>query len=343
MSVPSLLLNDGRSIPQLGLGVWQVPTEDIERVVSEAWGLGYTPIDTAQMYGNEAGVGAAIKALPRDAVFVTTKLGNDAHDPAVARSSLATSLDRMGLDRVDLLIHWPLPTLYDGDYVSTWEALIELQQSGLTTLIGVSNFRPQVLARIVEKTGVAPTVNQIEVHLYFTNEETRSATLSAGALVEGWSPPAQGTIPTDSVVTALAAKYGKPPSQLVLRWHIARGDIVFPKSARIERLEENIDIFDFGLDSSDAAQVRWVRGRWGQVKPKTVSPDRTTIALRRALKQEEAIAEVIRATPPEDLAHALIAKVTGLPLPYLEWRYPTVNDLRSAPVGDLPASDSSTA
>lgn len=276
MSVPSLLLNDGTSIPQLGLGLWRVPTEDTERVVTEALDLGYTHIDTAQMYGNEAGVGAAIKALPRDEVFVTTKLGNGAHDPAVAKTSLAASLDALGVGHVDLfLIHWPLPTLYDGDYVSTWEALIELQQSGLSTSIGVSNFRPQDLALIVEKTGVVPAVNQIEVHPYFTNEESRSATLGVGALVEGWSPLAQGTIVTDSVITALAEKYGRSPSQLVLCWHIARGDIIFPKSARIERLKENIEIFDFELDPSDVEAISALdKGEAGRMGPHSDTFDR---------------------------------------------------------------------
>jgi 2,5-diketo-D-gluconate reductase A len=221
------------------------------------------------MYGNEAGVGAAINTLPRGDVYVTTKLANDAHEPAVAKASLEESLDKLGLDHVDLfLIHWPLPMLYGGDFVSTWEALIELQQAGLTTSIGVSNFRPQDLSLIVERTGVAPVVNQIEVHPYFTNDVARAASLRVGALVQGWSPLAQGTVAADPVVTAVAETYGKSASQVVLRWHIERGDIVFPKSTRRERLVENLDIFDFELAPADVEAISALdRGEAGRMGP----------------------------------------------------------------------------
>lgn len=270
MSIPNLGLSDGTSIPQFGLGVWQVDPADTERVVSEALELGYRHIDTAQMYGNEAGVGAAVKSLPREEVYVTTKLNNNAHEPAVAKQSLERSLATMGLDRVDLfLIHWPLPTLYGGDFVSTWEAMIELRQEGLTTSIGVSNFRPGDLDLLRAKTGVVPVVNQIEVHPYFCNEDARGATLAAGALVEGWSPLARGTIMTDTVVQGLAGKYGKTASQVVLRWHVDRGDIVFPKSAKKERLSENLDIFDFSLSAEDVDVITALdKGEAGRMGPR---------------------------------------------------------------------------
>ncbi|GAB7002712.1 aldo/keto reductase [Nocardioides sp. AN3] len=251
MTVPSLTLNDSTTIPQFGVGVWQVPAEDAERVVSDAFEIGYRHVDTAQMYGNEEGVGAALKSsgLARGEVYVTTKLNNGFHRPDEAKRSLHQSLDRLGLDKVDLfLIHWPLPTQYGGDYVSTWQALIELQAEGLTTSVGVSNFQPAHLDRIVAETGVVPVVNQIEVHPYFANDEARAATHRHDAIVEGWSPLGQGGGElTDPVITGIASDLGKTSAQVVLRWHLDRGDIVFPKSMRRERLQENFDVFDFSL------------------------------------------------------------------------------------------------
>ncbi|WGL52288.1 aldo/keto reductase [Nocardioides sp. BP30] len=258
MSVPSLTLHDQTTIPQFGLGVWQVPPGDTERVVNEALELGYRHVDTAQMYGNEAGVGAAIAAsgLARDEIYVTTKLNNSFHQPAKARESLERSLSDLRLDQVDLfLIHWPLPTRYDGDYAATWAALVELREAGLTRSIGVSNFQPAHLDTIVEATGVVPVVNQIEVHPYFDNP-ARPATLAHGALVQAWSPLGQGGGElTDPVVTALAGKHGKSPAQVVLRWHLDRGDIIFPKSTHRERLAENIDIFDFALSADEVTAL----------------------------------------------------------------------------------------
>ncbi|MDH2413225.1 aldo/keto reductase [Nocardioides sp. CER19] len=259
MTVPSLTLSDSTTIPQFGLGVWQVPAQDAERVVGEALEIGYRHVDTAQMYGNEAGVGAALKSsgLARDDFYVTTKLNNGLHRLDDAKRSLRESLDRLGLDNVDLfLIHWPLPTRYDGDFVSTWQALVELQDEGLTTSIGVSNFQPAHLDRIVAETGVVPVVNQVEVHPYFGNEETRAATRRHGALVEGWSPLGQGGGElTDPVITAIASELGKSPAQVVLRWHLDRGDIVFPKSTHRERLQENFEVFDFALTSEQVAAI----------------------------------------------------------------------------------------
>ena len=272
MTVPTITLNDQTTIPQFGVGVWQVPAEDTERVVSDALEIGYRHVDTAQMYANEAGVGAALKSsgLSREDVYVTTKLNNGNHLPEDARRSLRESLDRLGLDRVDLfLIHWPLPTQYDGDYTATWQALIDLQAEGLTTSIGVSNFQPAHLDTIVSATGVVPAVNQIEVHPYFTNDAAREASLRHGAQVEGWSPLGQGGGELeDPVVAALAEKYGKTPAQVILRWHLDRGDIVFPKSVRRERLAENFDVFDFALGADEVATLTALdKGESGRTGP----------------------------------------------------------------------------
>jgi 2,5-diketo-D-gluconate reductase A len=271
MTVPSLTLNDQTTIPQFGLGVWQVPPTDTERVVSEALKLGYRHIDTAQMYGNEAGVGAAVAAsgLARDEIYVTTKLNNGFHEPAQARRSLETSLEQLRLDQVDLfLIHWPLPTQYDGNYAATWEALVELREAGLTRSIGVSNFQADHLDTIVKATGVEPVVNQIEVHPYFDNP-ARRATLEHGALVQAWSPLGQGGGElTDPTITGIAEAHGKTPAQVVLRWHLERGDIVFPKSTHRERLAENIEIFDFTLSADEVTAINALdKGEKGRTGP----------------------------------------------------------------------------
>ncbi|TQL66799.1 2,5-diketo-D-gluconate reductase A [Nocardioides albertanoniae] len=272
MTVPTNKLNDGTSIPQFGIGVWQVPQDEAEQVVSEALEVGYRHIDTAQMYQNEAGVGAALKSagLARDYVYVTTKLNNSHHDPAAAKASLEKSLEKLGLDRVDLfLIHWPLPTQYGGAYAKTWEALVGLREEGLATSVGVSNFQPNHLDEIVAATGVVPAVNQIEVHPYFTNEAARAATQAHGAKVESWSPLGQGGGElTDPAVTVIAEAHGKSPAQVLLRWQIERGDIVFPKSVRRERLEENLEIFDFELTADEVASLAALdKGEAGRAGP----------------------------------------------------------------------------
>ncbi|KAA1421614.1 aldo/keto reductase [Nocardioides humilatus] len=259
MSTSRITLNDGSTIPQFGLGVWQVPDAEAERVVADALEVGYRHIDTAQMYGNEEGVGAAIakSGLARGDLYVTTKLNNNRHDRAAAKESLRVSLDKLGLERVDLfLIHWPLPTQYGGDFVSTWEALLELRDSGLTRSVGVSNFQPDHLDLIVDKTGVAPAVNQVEVHPYFANEDVRAATARHGAAVQAWSPLGQGGGElADAVVAEIAARYGKTPAQVLLRWALDRGDIVFPKSVKKERLAENFDVFDFALTEDEVGAL----------------------------------------------------------------------------------------
>jgi len=259
VSSPRIALNDNTSIPQFGLGVWQVRPAEAERVVADALEIGYRHIDTAQMYGNEAGVGAAIAeaGVARDDLYVTTKLNNNVHEPAAARDSLRVSLDKLGIEKVDLfLIHWPLPTRYDGDFVATWETLIELREAGLAASVGVSNFQPDHLDRIVEATGVVPAVNQVEVHPYFGNEVVRAATAKHGAHVQAWSPLGQGGGELAApIVTGIAETHGKTPAQVLLRWALDRGDIVFPKSLRKERLAENFDVFDFSLTADEVAAI----------------------------------------------------------------------------------------
>jgi 2,5-diketo-D-gluconate reductase A len=269
--VPTVTLNDERTIPQLGFGVFQVPPEQTQEVVEQAFEVGYRHIDTAQMYRNEAGVGAAIKAsgLPREELWITTKLNNGFHRPDDARRAFAESLERLGLDQVDLfLIHWPLPTRYDGDYASTWRTLTELHDDGGARSIGVSNFEPDHLQTIVDATGVVPAVNQIEVHPFFGNEAARAAGASHGVRTEAWAPIARGQVNDDATIRAIAERVGRTPAQVALRWHLQRGDIVFPKSTHAERMRENFAIFDFELTDDDLAAISGLdRGEAGRTGP----------------------------------------------------------------------------
>ena len=271
MTVPALTLNDGSTIPQLGFGVFQIPPEDTEAAVSRALEVGYRHIDTAEMYRNEKGVGDAVAAsgLARDEVYLTSKLNNGYHRPDDARRAFDETLAALGTDHVDLfLIHWPLPTRYDGDFVSTWNTLIEFQADGRARSIGVSNFEPEHLARLRAETDVVPAVNQVEVHPYFGNEAVRAADAAAGILTEAWSPIAQGAVLDDPVVTRIAAALGRTPSQVVLRWHVQRGDIVFPKTTHVDRMRENFAIFDFALSDDDVAAITALdRGEDGRRGP----------------------------------------------------------------------------
>ena len=215
--------------------------------------------------------GEAIRdsGIPRDDLFITSKLNNGFHEPDAARKAFDQTLADLGLDQVDLfLIHWPLPTQYDGDFVSTWKTLIEFQKQGRARSIGVSNFQPAHLARLAEETDVVPAVNQIEVHPYFTNEAARSASHDADILVESWSPIAQGGVLDDEVITKIAAEVGRTPAQVTLRWHVQRGDIVFPKSSTPERMAENFALFDFELDDEAMQQITALdRGEDGRTGP----------------------------------------------------------------------------
>jgi 2,5-diketo-D-gluconate reductase A len=271
MTVPRITLHDGTSIPQLGFGVFQVPPPETAATVAQAFEAGYRHIDTAQMYGNEAGVGEAIRAsgLDRDDLYITTKLNNSFHRPDDARREIDASLERLGLEQVDLfLIHWPLPTRYDGDFVQTWRALIEAQEAGKTRSIGVSNFQPAHLDRIVDETGVVPVVNQVEVHPFLTNEDVRAANEKHGVATEAWSPIAQGAVLDDPTIGEVAAAVGRTPAQVTLRWHLQRGDIVFPKSMSPERMRENFALFDFELSPEQVDAISTLdRGEDGRTGP----------------------------------------------------------------------------
>jgi 2,5-diketo-D-gluconate reductase A len=253
-AVPEIMLNNGNEIPQFGFGVFLVKPADTEAAVATALEVGYRHIDTAQGYGNEKEVGEAIarSGLDRSDVYITTKLGNGAHRPDDARRAFDASLKALGSDYVDLfLIHWPLPTRYDGDYVSTWQTLEEFYRDGRAKSIGVSNFQPHHLRRLHQECEVTPAVDQIEVSPYLTQDDVRGFCAEHQIAIEGWSPLARGHVLTDPTVVAIAESVGKTPAQVVLRWHIQRGDIVFPKSITPARIRENFDIFDFELSGED--------------------------------------------------------------------------------------------
>lgn len=258
MAVPNLTLNDGNTIPQLGFGVFQVPPEETAETTGKALEVGYRHIDTAEMYRNEKGVGEAVRAsgLERGEVYITSKLNNGLHRPDDARRAFDETLKALGMDYVDLfLIHWPLPTLHDGDYVSTWQTLVEFKRDGRARSVGVSNFQIPHLERLAAETDLVPAVNQIEVHPYFTNDAVRAYGQQHGILTEAWSPIAQGGVLTDPVITEVADQLGKTPAQVTLRWHVQRGDIIFPKSSTPSRMKENFEIFDFDLSEGDMAKL----------------------------------------------------------------------------------------
>jgi len=271
VTVPSIGLNDGHEIPQLGFGVFQVPPRETERAVSFALDAGYRHIDTAEMYGNEEGVGRAVRAagLDRGEVYITSKLNNGYHRPDVARRAFESTLEALGYDYVDLfLIHWPLPTLYDGDFVSTWKTLEEFKADGRARSIGVSNFQVAHLERLIRETDTVPAVNQIELHPYFQNREVAAFDREHGIATEAWAPIAQGKVLDDPTLTGVAERYGRSVAQVVLRWHIQHGMIVFPKSVTPERIRENIAIFDFELEPVDVEAIDALdRGEAGRNGP----------------------------------------------------------------------------
>jgi len=270
-TVPSITLNDGKAIPQLGFGVFQIEPDQTAAAVRTALEVGYRHIDTAEMYGNEKEVGQGVRdaGVDRAEVFITSKLNNGFHRPDDARRAFDATLSALGSDYVDLfLIHWPLPTLYDGDFVSTWQTLEEFAADGRARSIGVSNFQPAHLDRLAEGAQTVPAVNQIEVHPYFANDEVRAYGKAHDIATEAWSPIAQGKVLDDEVITGIAKEFGKTPAQVVLRWHIQRGDIVFPKSVSADRVRSNFEIFDFELSDQQVASISALdRGESGRTGP----------------------------------------------------------------------------
>ena len=267
--IPTIAIADGVDIPQLGFGMWQVPDAEAEGIVRTAFEAGYRAIDTAAMYRNEAGVGAAIagSGLVREEVFVTTKLWNDAHGNP--RAALAASLERLGLDHVDLyLIHWPTTR---GGHVDAWRAMAALRDEGLARAIGVSNFHVHHLRQIIDDTGVVPAVNQVELHPYLQQAELRRFHVENGITTEAWSPIGQGKGLLDEPALApIAARHGKTPAQIVIRWHMQLGNLVIPKSATPARIRENFAVADFELELADMDAIAAL-DRGGRIGP---DPDR---------------------------------------------------------------------
>jgi diketogulonate reductase-like aldo/keto reductase len=254
--VPRVPLRGGIDIPQLGFGVFQVPPEDTADVTARALQAGYRHIDTAAGYHNEEGVGQAVRAsgLDRGEVFVTTKCPNDRHGYDEARGAFAESLERLGFDHVDLyLIHWPVPSR--DLYIETWKALIDLQSEGLARAIGVSNFQPAHLRRVIDETGVTPALNQIELHPRLQQPDLRRVHEELGIVTEAWSPLAQGEVLDDPAITKIAEQHGRTPGQVVIRWHLQLGNVVIPKSVTPERIDQNFDVFGFSLSEDEMAAI----------------------------------------------------------------------------------------
>jgi 2,5-diketo-D-gluconate reductase A len=255
--VPVVTLRPDVEIPQLGYGVFQVPPKETEEVVARALQVGYRHIDTAAAYRNEGPVGQAIHAsgIPREEIFVTTKCFNDDHGKDKAKKAFKASLERLELEHIDLyLIHWPVPA--HDLYVETWQAFIELQAEGLVRAIGVSNFQPAHLERIVAETGVVPAINQVELHPYFQQTGLRHEHDEMGIVTEAWSPLGQGLELEDSEIVGIAQAHGKTPAQTIIRWHLQLGNVVIPKSVTPERIQENFDVFDFELSADEMERIR---------------------------------------------------------------------------------------
>jgi 2,5-diketo-D-gluconate reductase A len=255
-TVPTLALNNGVEIPQLGFGVFQIPPEETAEATRTALEIGYRHIDTAQMYGNERGVGQAVRdsGLDRGEVFVTSKVNNNKLDGDGMLASFDQSLAELGFEYLDLmLIHWPLPAA--SDYVARWKAMEEIYASGRVRAIGVSNFQPSHLRNLFAATEVRPAVNQIEVHPFLTQDEVRAFDADHEIVTEAWAPIAKGAVNDDPVIKEIAGGLGRTPAQVTLRWHVQRGDVVFPKSVTRSRVEENFAIFDFELDDAAMAAI----------------------------------------------------------------------------------------
>jgi 2,5-diketo-D-gluconate reductase A len=269
-STPMISFNDGHSIPQLGFGVWQVPDAEASSVVQEALKVGFRSIDTATIYRNEAGVGEAISHadIPREELFITTKLWNDEQGYDSTLRAFDASMSKLKLDYVDLyLIHWPRPKA--GLYLDTWKAFLKIKESGRAKSIGVSNFTPTTLDHLINETGVVPVLNQIELHPRFQQKRLREYHAEHGIATESWSPLGRGAI-NDPIFTEIGQKYGKTPAQVIIRWHLDNGLVVIPKSSTPSRIKENFDVLDFKLDESDLASIAELDDSSGRVGP---SPD----------------------------------------------------------------------
>jgi 2,5-diketo-D-gluconate reductase A len=277
---PTIALGDGSAIPQVGFGTLSVQpdrndspsnVDTTAKIVADALAVGFRHIDTAQQYGTEKGVGKGIaeSGIPRDEVYITSKLANRNHRPDDVRSSFLATLDNLGVERLDLfLIHWPLPTLYDGDYVSTWRAITGLVADGRLRTAGVSNFQPHHLDRIIGETGVVPAVNQIEVHPHFANREATAATIRHGIAVEAWSPLGQGKELNDPVIAGIGQAHSRAIAQVILRWHLQHGRIVIPKTTHRPRMEENLALFDFELSPDEMTAIDDLdEGEQGRIGP----------------------------------------------------------------------------
>jgi 2,5-diketo-D-gluconate reductase A len=272
-SIPTVELHDGVEIPQFGFGVFQVPPEITQKVVEEALAAGYRHLDTAAVYGNEEGVGAAIAAtgIPRGELFVTTKLWNSKQGYDSTLHAHERSLERLRLDRVDLyLIHWPMPA--EDRYLDTWRAFERLRGEGGTRSIGVSNFRVEELERLQAEAELKPSVNQIELHPRLQQAELRAWHAEHGVATEAWSPLAQGEVLAEEAIVTVAENHGRTPAQAILRWHLQLGNVVFPKSVTPERIRENIEVFDFELEQDEIEAIAALDA--GQ----RVGPDPTTFA-----------------------------------------------------------------
>jgi 2,5-diketo-D-gluconate reductase A len=255
-TVPTITLNTGAEMPQLGFGVFQVPPDETERVVTTALEAGYRSIDTAAAYRNEEGVGRALAAsgIPREELFVTTKLWNDQQGRDSALAAFERSLGLLGLDHVDLyLIHWPVPS--QDRYVETWKAFEEIAASGRAKAIGVSNFQPAHLQRLFDETDTVPALNQIELHPRLAQAELRELHARHGIATEAWSPLAQGELLQDATIAGIAERLGRSPAQVILRWHLQLGNVVIPKSVTPERIRANIELFDYELGEDDMAAI----------------------------------------------------------------------------------------
>lgn len=270
----AVTLRDGAHMPQLGFGVWQVPDDGAEAAVSEAFKVGYRSIDTAAIYRNEVGVGQAIKnsGLARNEMFITTKLWNEDQGYDKAMKAIDSSLKKLGIEQVDLyLVHWPSPNR--GLYLETWKAMIEIKKQGKAKSIGVSNFMPEHLTRIIDATGEVPVLNQIELHPKFQQKNLREFHEKHGIFTECWSPLGQGKLLDDSHLKEIAARHNKSTAQVILRWHLQNNFIVIPKSVTPARIKENFDVSEFKLSADDMAKIERMDSKDGRIGPNPMTAD----------------------------------------------------------------------